>query len=242
MANIERISIALLGDSLTQMSFSPDDCGWGAGLADWYSRSANIYNQGYSGYNSRWIKSMLPNLFPKNSETSKNLDLVTLLLGSNDCNSEENGQHVPVGEYKANLISIIQYIFSLNTKVSVILIVPPPMKHEQIPSLWGNRTAVSKYVAAVEEIFNELKSVHHNLYFYNPWVGEYAIDIEHDLADGLHFNSLGNKKIFLGLQRVITTQLPQLVPENSIAYPDWSALSGLPLSKIEELLVVTPKN
>ena len=53
-----RRKILLLGDSITQQSFSLTTSGWGAGLADWYQRSADVMlliEDGFSGYNSRWI-------------------------------------------------------------------------------------------------------------------------------------------------------------------------------------------
>ena len=30
--------------------------GWGAGVADWYARRADVVNRGFSGYNTRWLR------------------------------------------------------------------------------------------------------------------------------------------------------------------------------------------
>ena len=57
-----RPEFVLLGDSLTQFSFGSG--GWGARLADTYSRYADVTLRGFSGYTSRWIQHVLPALFP----------------------------------------------------------------------------------------------------------------------------------------------------------------------------------
>lgn len=50
--------IILLGDSITQMSFSSPG-GFGAHLADVYQRRADVFNRGYSGYNTNWMLELL---------------------------------------------------------------------------------------------------------------------------------------------------------------------------------------
>ena len=52
MSACNRPSVVLFGDSITQFSFSREHNGWGAGLADWYQRSADVFNRGFGGYNS----------------------------------------------------------------------------------------------------------------------------------------------------------------------------------------------
>ena len=47
-----RPRLVLFGDSITQWSFS--DAGWGAKLAHWYARKADVINRGLSGYNTVW--------------------------------------------------------------------------------------------------------------------------------------------------------------------------------------------
>lgn len=74
----------LVGDSITQQSFSVTHGGWGAGLQDWYQTTADVYNRGFSGFNSRWIRQSLPKLFPVSSPPNRDVMLVVLLLGSND--------------------------------------------------------------------------------------------------------------------------------------------------------------
>jgi hypothetical protein len=58
-----RPHFVLFGDSITQHSFANE--GWGAALADLYSRKADVFLRGYSGYNTRWALLLLDKVFPK---------------------------------------------------------------------------------------------------------------------------------------------------------------------------------
>ncbi|XP_038904754.1 GDSL esterase/lipase At5g62930 isoform X1 [Benincasa hispida] len=57
-----RPEIVLFGDSLTAQSFGSG--GWGAALADTYSRKADVLVRGYGGYNTRWALFLLHHIFP----------------------------------------------------------------------------------------------------------------------------------------------------------------------------------
>ncbi|KAH6759515.1 SGNH hydrolase-type esterase superfamily protein [Perilla frutescens var. hirtella] len=57
-----RPQIVLFGDSITQESFRSG--GWGASVADAYSRKADVVLRGYDGYNTRWAMFLLHHLFP----------------------------------------------------------------------------------------------------------------------------------------------------------------------------------
>ena len=46
---IQLDQIVLFGDSITQQSFDPEKCGWGAYLANAYMRKMDVVNRGYSG-------------------------------------------------------------------------------------------------------------------------------------------------------------------------------------------------
>uniref|UniRef100_A0A0D9V0R2 Uncharacterized protein n=1 Tax=Leersia perrieri TaxID=77586 RepID=A0A0D9V0R2_9ORYZ len=57
-----RPRLVLFGDSITEQSFRPG--GWGAALADTYSRKADVIVRGYGGYNTRWALFLLQQIFP----------------------------------------------------------------------------------------------------------------------------------------------------------------------------------
>uniref|UniRef100_A0A8D2HNP5 1-alkyl-2-acetylglycerophosphocholine esterase n=1 Tax=Urocitellus parryii TaxID=9999 RepID=A0A8D2HNP5_UROPR len=109
--------------------FSFQQGGWGASLADKLVRRCDVLNRGFSGYNTRWAKIILPRLIRKGN----NLDnpvVVTIFFGANDSalKDENPKQHIPLEEYVANLKSMVQYLKSVDVpEHRVILITPPPL-------------------------------------------------------------------------------------------------------------------
>ncbi|KAG6581348.1 GDSL esterase/lipase, partial [Cucurbita argyrosperma subsp. sororia] len=108
-----RPRIYLFGDSITEFSFA--DGGWGAALANHFSRRADVVVRGYSGYNTRWALKVLERVFPASEEHSGAGDplALTVFFGANDaCLPDRYGafQHVPLDEYKQNLISIVSFL------------------------------------------------------------------------------------------------------------------------------------
>ena len=226
-----RQNILLLGDSLSQRSFEVETKGFGAILNEWYIRAADIDNRGYSGYNTRWIRTILPKLFPPGNQTPK-FTLATLLLGSNDAASEQSAQHVPLHEYKENLVYIINYLKTANPGIVIILITPPNNNPSKIDPSWDLRLDVSKYARAVVELAAEL-----NVDLLNLWEGTFAIDPERDLLeDGLHFDVASNRKVADGIKHIITTKHPNLLPERSHSYPDFFELMNKDSKAIVDLL------
>ena len=53
--SIMRPKIVLFGDSITQLSFSAKDRGFGCYISDAFQRRADVLNRGYSGYNTDWV-------------------------------------------------------------------------------------------------------------------------------------------------------------------------------------------
>ena len=73
-------------------------------------RRCDILNRGYSGYTSRMILDILPQLVTR--EEARDIVAVTILLGTNDAVSKKKRPmvHVPVPEYQENMKGIIQYL------------------------------------------------------------------------------------------------------------------------------------
>ncbi|KAM7334816.1 hypothetical protein ACRRTK_005293 [Alexandromys fortis] len=121
--------VLLFGDSITQFSFQPG--GWGALLADRLVRKCDVLNRGFSGYNTRWAKIILPRLIREENSVETPV-AVTVFFGANDASlkGENPKQHVPLDEYRANLRDMVQYLASAGIpQERVILITPPPL-HE----------------------------------------------------------------------------------------------------------------
>ncbi|KAJ6637492.1 Isoamyl acetate-hydrolyzing esterase 1 like, partial [Pseudolycoriella hygida] len=67
---------------------------------------ADIITRGFSGYNTRWYKMMLPKIL--DSINTKDISCVTIFLGANDCSLPKSDQHVPVVEYQENLEAMVE--------------------------------------------------------------------------------------------------------------------------------------
>ena len=123
-----RSSVVLFGDSITQQSFSAG--GWGGLLSDHYVRRADVLNRGYSGYNVRWAKQIVDDLFPVGPAAPKP-SLVTIFFGANDASSGDpphnSRQHVPVAEYAETLEQMVRHIRrSAGDDTAIVVITPPP--------------------------------------------------------------------------------------------------------------------
>jgi lysophospholipase L1-like esterase len=126
-----RPKIMLLGDSLTQRSFLPGQ--WGARLAAHYDRTADVELRGYAGYNSTWIRALVPELLHVPVAPA----LVIMQMGTNDSvnpppvhghDASASRQHVPVAAYKANLTEIIRLIREHgDDNTRILLLTPPPI-------------------------------------------------------------------------------------------------------------------
>jgi len=78
-----RPQVLLIGDSITQFSFSVAEMGFGAQLLDYYEgRRVDVVNRGFSGYNSRWIRQIIREIATEG--VVQNTLFLTVFLGAND--------------------------------------------------------------------------------------------------------------------------------------------------------------
>eukprot|EP00250_Pteridium_aquilinum_P005207 c15339_g1_i1 orf=582-1289(-) len=207
-----RPRFVLLGDSITQQSFSPNG-GWGASLAHHYARKADVVLRGYSGYNTRWALFLLPKIFPQDSQEPPLL--VTIFFGANDAavlNGGSSRQHVPLQEYKNNLLKIISHIKASGNATRVVLITPPPVHVEGIRETYGlhpddpptrNYEVTGTYAKACIEAANEsgvpVLDLWSSMQLNVGWRTIY-------LSDGLHLSMDGNKFLFEMLLEVLEAE------------------------------------
>eukprot|EP00518_Triparma_eleuthera_P011871 CAMPEP_0182469270 /NCGR_PEP_ID=MMETSP1319-20130603/16816_1 /TAXON_ID=172717 /ORGANISM="Bolidomonas pacifica, Strain RCC208" /LENGTH=249 /DNA_ID=CAMNT_0024669553 /DNA_START=46 /DNA_END=792 /DNA_ORIENTATION=- len=244
-----RIPLLLLGDSITQQSFSTPG-GWGASLQNWYQRTGDVYNRGLSGYNSRWLLYCLSNpsylSLPSTSSATpysildhpgfhNDSGIITLFLGANDASydcplgSEVTGQHVPPDEFHANILSIIQHLATaLSTpKPPVILVTPGPVSSSSWPT--RSQENLRPYAESIRAI-----AADKNLPLVDLWAGPDALTVS-DLSDGLHLSPSGSSKVFKSLQATIRSSFPHLAPDDKVdgfpnvelCMPHWSVLAGV---------------
>jgi lysophospholipase L1-like esterase len=219
-----RPSIILFGDSITEQAFGwkgddfpPVQYGWAALLAASYSRRADVFNRGYSGYTTRHAVDMLPRVFAGPLLTSPPL-FCTVFFGANDAALPGELQHVPIEEYGQNLNFIVQHIRkTLDCEtVPILLITPPPFHAEAWMSLKqsdtpGRDNQVSKnYGDEVKEVAGALA----NCSVVDPWnlLEGNSEKRNQYLTDGLHLNEAGNKLVYEGIMSVLMRDFPHVLP------------------------------
>lgn len=223
----QRKQILLLGDSLTQLSFSPR--GFGSYLSNMYQRRADVLNRGFAGYNTTWFchylntDAGLKDVFGTYSK-NENVSLVTVFFGANDASDSilNPRHHVSIQQFKENLKIIAKKVHLHCPNAKIIIISPPPVHHEgrlkyQIEryrekatgKLERNMTLSEQYAKAAKEVADELNVPNLNLWKemqkFDKW-NEY-------LCDGLHFSDKGNAFVGDRLIKVIFEEFPTLKVE-----------------------------
>ncbi|CAH2058842.1 unnamed protein product, partial [Thlaspi arvense] len=200
-----RPQIVLFGSSIVQYSFT--DGGWGASLADIYSRTADIILRGYAGWNSRFAVKVLDQVFPKNAVIQPSL--VIVYFGGNDSthpHSSGQGPHVPLSEFTDNMRRIGEHLLSLSDKTRVIFLTPPPMNERQIQLIFGDamrgrRNELCRPYA--EALLNLCREI--NVKCIDLWT---AIQ-QHDdwlntcFTDGVHFTAKASEIVVKEILRVV---------------------------------------
>ncbi|XP_073145342.1 GDSL esterase/lipase At5g62930 [Henckelia pumila] len=207
-----RPQVVLFGDSITQRSF--ESGGWGAALANIYSRKVDVVLRGYGGYNTRWAVFLLHHLFPLGSATPPTA--VTIFFGANDAallGGTGEKQHVPMEDYKENLRTMVQHIKSWSPKTLVVLISPPPIylegRREFARSLYGDKASdtpdrtnemTGAYAEQCVGLAKELGIPSINLWSKmqdaEGWQKKF-------LSDGLHLTPEGNSIVFQEVNKVL---------------------------------------
>lgn len=101
--------IFLFGDSLTQRCFSTEGC-WGSAIAATFERKCDVVARGFSGYNSRMCKHILPRVL--GPEDASTVAAFVLCLGANDSSSLVEGGNpvVPLDEYVQNMEEMLSHV------------------------------------------------------------------------------------------------------------------------------------
>ncbi|KAK1333298.1 hypothetical protein QTO34_006839 [Cnephaeus nilssonii] len=200
--------VLLFGDSITQFSFQQG--GWGASLADKLVRKCDVLNRGFSGYNTRWAKIILPRLIRKGSVLDSPV-AVTIFFGANDSALKEENpkQHIPLDEYMANLRSMVQYLRSVDVPEARIVLITPPPSARRLNRL---NAVVGEYASACLQVARDCGTDVLDLWALMQKDGQ---DFAPYLSDGLHLSPRGNEFLFSHLWPLIekkVSSLPLLLP------------------------------
>nr|XP_022302463.1 isoamyl acetate-hydrolyzing esterase 1 homolog [Crassostrea virginica] len=212
--------VLLVGDSLTQFGFSKEGS-YAALLADYLQRKSDVISRGFSGYNTKWCKIILPEILKEFDP--EDIAMATIFLGANDSNLPENKtQHVPLPDYKQDLKDMVDMMMTYGIPKERIVLIPPPACDEKAWKKFClendklftkcNLTA-GKYADACLDAARECgtKSVD----FYNSMMKRE--DWQDALCDGLHLSSAGSQLLFYLLRPVVDS----LTSELPVIYPDW---------------------
>ncbi|CAL1405216.1 unnamed protein product [Linum trigynum] len=229
-----RPQIVLFGDSITEQSFRSG--GWGASLADTYSRKADVFNRGYGGYNTRWALFLLHHIFPLDGRKAP--IAATVFFGANDAallGRTSERQHVPVDEYKENLRKIVKHLKESSPAILVVLITPPPVdepgRKAYAMSVYGEKAMehpertndmAGVYAQHCVDLAKELGVRSINLWSKmqetDGWQQKY-------LSDGLHLTPEGNAVVFEEVVKVFSEAW--LSPaEMPLDFPHHSQIEG----------------
>ncbi|XP_010850350.1 PREDICTED: isoamyl acetate-hydrolyzing esterase 1 homolog [Bison bison bison] len=210
------------GNRLFFLQFSFQQGGWGASLADMLVRKCDVLNRGFSGYNTRWAKIILPRLVRKGSGLDSPV-AVTIFFGANDSalKDENPKQHVPLEEFVANLRSMVRYLRSVDVPEGrLILITPPPLCEatwaqeclQQGCKLNRLNSVVGEYARACLQVAQDCGADALDLWTLMQKDGQ---DFSSYLSDGLHLSPKGNEFVFSHLWPLIekkVSSLPFLLP------------------------------
>ncbi|KAJ7968676.1 GDSL esterase/lipase [Quillaja saponaria] len=201
-----RPMIYLFGDSITEESFS--NGGWGASLANHFSRTLDVVLRGYSGYNTRWALKVLDKVFPAPEGGDGGVEpiAVTVFFGANDASIPDrcsSFQHVPLHEYKQNLHSIVSCLKKQWPTTHILLITPPPIDEDArlrdpyVENSMGlaERTneAAGAYSKACVAVAGECGIPVVDLWTKMQHLPEWR---KAHLRDGLHLTETGNRLVF----------------------------------------------
>ncbi|KAJ2743407.1 isoamyl acetate-hydrolyzing esterase [Coemansia sp. BCRC 34301] len=206
-------TIVCIGDSLTQHGYDVSKNGWTSQLSFAYIRRLDVINRGFSGYTSRWVLPLLPQVF-----TGHKPKLLVILLGTNDTLLPKHPRHVPIDEFKSNIERMLAITAELSPETKVVLVTPPSLgvKFYAIHDEDAFRTfeCVKEYADVVRDIARE-----HSVPCADFWtaVEEKAKEIGGEFDgydslsyDGVHLSAGGNDLLFNTLMQTIKQDLPDL--------------------------------
>ncbi|OLN93948.1 Isoamyl acetate-hydrolyzing esterase 1-like protein [Colletotrichum chlorophyti] len=165
------MAIVLFGDSLFQGSaVVANEFSFQAELQCRVMRRYDVVNRGFSGWNTANAVKYLPQIIVPPSESGPQLKYFLVLLGANDAvrPMDTTTQHVPLKEYKENLIKIVTHPNVTAHQAKILLVTPPPIDEIRITKLdlaWGHPQATrtskisAEYTQAARDVAAEVPGV-----------------------------------------------------------------------------------
>ncbi|KPP65836.1 isoamyl acetate-hydrolyzing esterase 1-like [Scleropages formosus] len=216
--------------------------GWGSEIANKLARRCDVMNRGFSGYNSRWAKMILPCILDPKCNADGHIAAVTIFFGANDSSLEDVNpqQHVPLQEYMENLKDMVKHLVSVGVPVDRVILVTAPPLYEPAwekecrlkGSLLNRLNAVTgEYAQACVQVAGQC-----GIDVLDLWtlMQKDGTDFSSYLSDGLHLSDTGNELVAQHLWTFLekrTAHLPMILPywgNVDARDPQSSLLSGSP--------------
>ncbi|KAH8589539.1 SGNH hydrolase-type esterase domain-containing protein [Bisporella sp. PMI_857] len=260
----------LFGASIFEQS-STQECGFALApaLQQAYIRRLDVVNRGFSGFNTEQGLRVLPTIIPDPAQARlrfmasfRPLESKAVLFGSNDaCFPEaQNGQHVPLDQYKKNLVQIITHPAIQAQETRVILVTPPPVEERRLEhrvksqgytKLNRSNKRTKQYADASREVAKDMNVGCLDLWTAfmsragwkpgDPLYGSQDLPengaIRSLIHDGLHFTPKAYIIFYEEMMRTIAAKWPDQLPEElPYVIPAWDdtaawAKDGLQMGK-----------
>lgn len=188
--------IVCFGDTITEMGSVVEVRGYVAQLMDRYVRRADVLLRGFTGYTTNEAVKIL-----KTGVLDERPDFVVLFFGMNDSALPGQIQHVPVKQYRKNLLEMANHIATAGAWL--VLVTPPPVDDKRMKSREMEHTAL--YAQACREVAAEMRV---------PVVDIFA-KLQEDpdwrkncLLDGLHLSANGMNRLYEEIARTLDRMKP----------------------------------
>lgn len=207
-----RPQVILLGDSMTEGGGF--HAGWGARLAGYFGRRADVFNRGFTGATS-WemrvlVEHHLANGPPHGSE---HLRLIILGIGTNDAYAPSHPAHVSLQQYEKNLDVILTKFNLVLPAVGIVLVTPPAVDYKALSRFYpAARTRMLEH-GPYAEVLLKVANRH----------GVFAVDLYGSMKkhpdwklmsfDGMHFNAFGHEFAFHRIVEVLKNGPKHFTPE-----------------------------
>mmetsp|Transcript_10604 Transcript_10604/g.17286 ORF Transcript_10604/g.17286 Transcript_10604/m.17286 type:complete len:275 (-) Transcript_10604:166-990(-) len=219
------------GDSITQHGSNSALDGWVCKFVDWWVRRVDVINRGFSGYNTAWARMIV-----QDTVVVEKPDLVFIFFGANDAIDETVLQHVPLAQYKDNLLFIVNTLQKKLPNAQLVIITPPPIWEPKLksmnimkskkPELDRTNERTLEYVQVCKALGKQ-----YQIPVVDAWtaLGGATNNRADFLSDGLHLNNSGNKRLFEAVRSTLTKALgnkwvPEYMPMHM---PEWAAMGEL---------------
>jgi isoamyl acetate esterase len=174
---------------------------------------------------------MMPDIFDE--FTPDSVFSVIVFLGSNDaCKLENNIQHVPLENYKNNLISMIKYLTEWGLEKRQIIMITPPIMDDEAWKSYSLETyncepshfnhLITPYAVECRELAKKSGVSCLDL---NSLMNEIndADELKGFLNDGLHLSSKGGRLLFENLYKILKDRIDIELKYN---FPYWKDLDA----------------